>query len=451
MPNRSGADWQPARRLPPANLPHKWGLIAILALAPFAAAQPLDLSLKSAVDLALKQNPRIQIAALQALETASQEGVVRSALRPQVNAGFGSAYATTNFQALGLNLPGMPDRAGPFQQFDARPSISQTLFDPGLRKSIAAAGERTREARWSGVALRESVVLSVVQAYLDVLESEARLASANAGLDTAESLLHQTRDLVEGGAASRLDQARATLQVENQRRAVFEARRQRDTRRLLLANALGIDAGRPLHLSDRLLPPSTQPLIDVDAPALALQNRPEMRAVEARLRAAVADRDKARAERYPTIGMAADFGRLGNSFANNVSTYSARLVVHIPILEGGRIEAEVAAANARMKQAEEELRETRLRVEMEVQSARIAMEAASQASEASSRASESARTVLELARARFEGGFSTNIEVVSAQEALTAAQSAEIGCLYDWYLARARLAKAQGDILALFP
>ena len=50
----------------------------------------------------------------------------------------------------------------------------------------------------------------------------------------------------------------------------------------------------------------------------------------------------------------------------------------------------------------------------------------------------------------FEAGLASNIEVVNAQEVLASAQSAAIRCIFDYHLARARLAKAQGNIRDLF-
>jgi outer membrane protein len=420
-------------------------LVSTLERSAVAQNASVELSLKAAVELAVKLNPRIQIANLRVLETESGARAVRSGFLPQVTAGLGTGSDTTNLRALGLNLPGVPDSVGPFQQFDVRPGVSQTLFDMSLRKSIAAAGERTREAHWTGVSLRESTILTVVRLYLDVLEAEARIESVRARLGTAGSLLKQVRNFVEAGTASRLDEARASLQLENEKRNLVEVEKDRDIKKLLLANVIGLEADRRLELTDRLQPPATQPVIDITVP-----DRPEMRAVDARLKAAIADWEKARAERYPTVGVAADYGRLANSLVNNVSTFSARLVVRLPIFEGGRIEADISSANARVKQVEQELRETRLRNEMDLRTAGIELAAAFESWQVATAASRSAETVLQLAQARFEGGFSTNIEVVIAQEAVASAQAVEIRCLHDWYMARARLAKAQGNIMALF-
>ena len=182
----------------------------------------------------------------------------------------------------------------------------------------------------------------------------------------------------------------------------------------------------------------------------ALEQRPEMKAAQAKLRAAIADKEKAQFGRLPVIGVATDFGRMGNSVWSNISTYTVRATVQFPILQGGRVEAEVSSADTLVRQANEEIRSARQQIEMEVHVAAIELSAAVEAYVAAADAANLAQKSLELATDRFENGLSTNIEIVTAQDALASAQSEAIRCVFDYHSARARLARAQGDIRDLF-
>ncbi|HWB95511.1 MAG TPA: TolC family protein [Bryobacteraceae bacterium] len=410
----------------------------------------LRLSLRDALDLAMKQNPHVQMANLQVLRAQAAADVARSALLPQLSLDINSGYQTLNLRALGFALPGVPDRVGPFQQFDVRPVFTQTLYSQSQRKELAASRERASESRWNAVSVREAMLLSVAQLYLEALDQNARIDAAGARIRSARALLKQTRQFVEAGTASRLDESRAEMQVANETRTMTELQGLFEIRKLMLANLLGIPASTRLDLTETFIPPQQGTVLVDAAITKALQNRPEMKAVQARLRAASADRQKAAAERYPTAAFSMDFGRMGNSMWNNVSTYALRGSVRLPILQGGRIEAQVRSAEAEIREVEEEVRKTRLQIEMEVQTAAVKLNTAEQAYRSAATAATLSRKVLSLAAARFEGGLSSNIEVVNAQEAVASAESVAIRCIFDYYMARAELARVEGNVQDLF-
>jgi outer membrane protein len=199
----------------------------------------LMLSLRQALELALKQNPQIQIANLRILESRGFFQSVRSGYLPQVNARLSNAYQTTNLRGMGVIFPGAPGKVGPFQSFDVRPSLAQAVLDLSLWKGIQAARERVSQSQWDAASLRESTLFSVLQLYMQVLQADSRLATSQARLRTAEALLNQTRDLLEAGTASRLDEARAEVQFQNETRTLAEVKRDREITGLLLLKILG--------------------------------------------------------------------------------------------------------------------------------------------------------------------------------------------------------------------
>jgi outer membrane protein len=54
------------------------------------------------------------------------------------------------------------------------------------------------------------------------------------------------------------------------------------------------------------------------------------------------------------------------------------------------------------------------------------------------------------AQRRFQAGVTTNVEVVTAQDALARASDNQIGALYQFNLSRAALAYATGEIEAMY-
>lgn len=412
-------------------------------------AETMSLTLREAIDLAVTQSPSVQVAALRIEQAEAASDQVKSRLLPQVSLNLNSGYQGTNLKTLGLSLPNFPERAD-FQFFDLRPVVTQNVYDPSTRKEFVAARERAGESKWDAETVKEALRLSVSETYLAALDYNARLDAANAQLRTAQALLQQTRQFVEAGTASHLDEDRAEIQVANERRNITELQSKMEVKKLLLANVLGVSPGTELQLTDIFDPPADGTINLANIFAEAVENRPEMRAYQARLRAAAADKEKAEKSRYPTFGFTADFGRTGNSVANNISTYTVRGGVQVPILQGGRIKAEVRSAEAGIRRTEEEIRSLTLQIETDVRAAVVEVNAAREAHRLAAQAVDLARRVLDLASARYAGALTSNIEVVNAQESLASAQSTAIRCVFDYFSARARLARARGDVRTLF-
>lgn len=426
------------------------------ALLPMLLALPLAgqtrLSLREALDQAAKLNPSVQTARLRALESKAQADAVRSRLAPQVSAVVAGTYATTNFQGIGLLFPGIPSRVGPFRTFTARPTATQTVLDLSLVSEVRAAREQTKRMKHQHDAAREETLLAVLQLYLQALQAESRVTAAEARLKTAETILAQTRDLEAGGAASKLDIARAEQRAETERSARIEAQRDRDVLVTLLVETIGLEPGAEVAEAVVLEAPAVPYAAASPGEALeaALSQRAELRAAEAQARAAYREQQAASRQRFPKLQAFGDYGVLGQGPDRSLSTYAVGASVTFPLWTGRRIESQIAEAAARTGQAEQELRRAKLGIAQEVRQAQVELEASRQATTAAERAAAAARTSLELARLRFSAGLAANIDTIVAQGTLAEAEDREIRARYDMQLARARLARAQGDVYLFF-
>jgi outer membrane protein TolC len=411
---------------------------------------PIRLTLRQALEIAARDSPSVQIARLRTAEAASRIDVARSALRPQVDIRVGGAYRTANLGAtLGISLPGLPDVVGPFQQFDARLAVTEKL-DLGSWRGIRAATERAGEQRWREASARESVALAVVDTYLQAVATEARIESAQARLDTANALLVQVRQFNEAGTASRLDEARALTRAEIERSSISALQAERTIRQTMLMNLIGESPGRPVVLLDRLSPPESRPRLVAARFDSSTAVTADMLAAEAEMRVAIAEKEQIEAARYPTVTVEGDFGTFGRSVVDYQPTYTVRATVSVPLSTGGRVDAAIGAAELRVRSAEQELRQARLQRETDLLSAQVEVDAALGAHAEMAQAVIAARTTVRMAQARFGGGLSTNLDVLAAQEILADAEAVEIQCRYRYYVARARLARASGDIMAIF-
>lgn len=416
-------------------IPIAWSVSLLAAEQP-----PRALTLRGALETAEKLSPDVQLARLGQLEAEAATRNARSGYLPQLNAVVNGTYQTINLQGIGLFFPGVDGRVGPFRTFNARPVLTQTVLDLSLLSTIRAAREREKERRFDAATAKEATLLAVAQLYLQAQQAESRIAAAEARRKTAEAVLAQAREFESAGTASKLDVARAEQQYQTEDVSVTEARRDRETLATLLLRTIGLEQG-PVSLEAPRLAVTKGDGLPVD--------RPEMRAIESRIRSSALDRQRAGRERYPKLAFAGDYGASGAGPERSIGTYNVGATLTISLWTSGRIESDVQAAAIRLRRAETEKRSLELRIEQEVRQARLESEAALVALASAERATRAARESLELSRLRFASGIATNLDTITAQGILAQAEDQEIRLRYEYFLARARAARASGNVYAL--
>jgi len=405
----------------------------------------LMLDVREALDLAAKQNPEVLAARLRVAENEALAAASRSALKPQLNGCLQSAYQVTNLQGIGLAIPGLSERIGPYSTFNVRPQFSQTLFDASLLSGTHAARERARQSAEDASAVRERTLAAVLQLYLQAKQADSQRRAAAARVETAQAVLLQVKETVNAGTANQLDMARAEQQLEREKTVLIQARRDRDTLTTLLVRALGMQSADPVELSD--LPALADPPTTLKA---ALETRPEMRALAARRRVLELELQQASRQRWPKLTATADAGAFGSSPSNTTSTYVVAGTAIVPIWTSGRMDYEIKAARLRLEQWEQERRQLENSIAQEIAQAEVERRAAEEAGESTATAARAAREALALARLRYQAGLTTNLDVVTAQGNLAQSEEDEIRTRYDALLARARQARARGSVITYF-
>ena len=114
------------------------------------------------------------------------------------------------------------------------------------------------------------------------------------------------------------------------------------------------------------------------------------------------------------------------------------------VFDGFLTRGRVQEATARYERAGIDLDDTGRRIELEVRTARSNFIEAQDVLESQKKVVEEAEEALRLARSRYEAGTGTQLDVLSAQTALTEARTTEIQALHDYSVARSRLERAVG-------
>jgi outer membrane protein TolC len=369
----------------------------------------------------------------------------RSALLPNINAFVRETMQKINLRALGVRAPFLPTVVGPFNYFDLRATLSQSIFDAASLGNYRAAKETVAATEQFAADTRDTIVLAVTGSYLQTLAAEARLTVAKAQLDTARALLDQATAMNREGVMAAIDVNRSRVQMQMQEQRLITLENDVAKQKLNLARMIGLAPGQPFTLADSIPFAPFEPVGVEDALRQASATRADLHAAEAQFRSAERAREAARAERLPSLSVSADYGVIGVNPAQATSTYSLTGILRIPVWQGGRTTGAIEQASAVMEQRRAELAELRGRIDAEVRTALLDVGSAASQQRVAISSRDVARQNLELTRQRFEAGVADTTEVVRAQESLETAEYDVVASAFSHNLARAALARAIGD------
>jgi outer membrane protein TolC len=407
----------------------------------------LPLTLDYALKLGLRNNLGA-IAENQAVRHAEgQRGVARSSLLPQVNTVVSETVEQLNLRTLGVETPSFPPVVGPFNFFDARAArVSEAVIDAVRLQNWHTAAENLKVVTLAAKDARDLVVLAVSGSYLHLIATNARITDAEAQVKSSQAIYQQALDRLKDGLNARIDTTRTQVQLQIDRQQLRALIADRDREKLSLARLVGLPLGQDFSIADDF------PYAPVSGwtPATALERAPQSRAdlesAHVAVRAAEIAVKAVRAERLPNLSLTADYGVAGlrpTASAHGVFTVTGELT--IPLYQGGRIRAEAEQAEAALKQRQAEFEDVRGRVDEDIRRAFIDLNAAADQVDVARSNVSLAEDTLQQASDRFRDGLADTVEVVQAQQYLSAAHTDYVNSVFDHNLAKVSLARAMGD------
>ncbi len=424
----------------------------LLGSPPTVRAQAVRLTLREAVQLALQQNPQVQIANLNLAESEEGRKLTRSGLLPQASFSAYEQIHRVNIQALiGIPFPGFPQHVGPFEVFQAGPGFSAPIFDLTLWRRWQAAKSNVAATGAEEQTVREQIAALVVSQYLGGLRAAEDVKAAQSRVDLAQALFDQATDLKKSGVGTGIDALRANVELQNESQRLINAQTLLKTTLFGLARLLNLKPEQSIELADEVSFFQT-PAVTVDQSVdAALAGRPEMKALAARREALRREQDAARAERLPKLTVGGNWAYQGlTTPAAAIPTYVYSGNLDFPLFTGGRIQAEMARASLEVRKLDRQRQEVANQIVLEVKTAAAQLESARHEVDVANLGANLAHEEVVQARDRFAAGVANNIEVISAQDALARAGDNQIQALYRYNQARADLARATGQMQNLY-
>ena len=424
----AGPDYvRPAVEMPPA-----WQLEE-----PWRVATPSDAQAKGAwwqrfadprLDAlqaqALSQSPTLAIASAR---LAQARAVVASAESGQLPSA--SLAARVARQRISANRPlsnyGAPNFATVQDDFTPTLAVSYEVDLAGrVRRTIEGARASAEQAAADLENTRLLLGTDLATAYFNLRAIDIELDVVGRSLELQGRSLEFVRTRHDLGAASGLDVAQQQALLDTTRTQVEVLRRQRGPFEHAVATLTGTPAPSFTLAPDlrELVPPA----VPLGVPSDVLERRPDVASAERAMAAANAQIGVAKAAYYPSITISALGGGesrvFGGLFDAPSLVWSLGASLVQPVFQGGRLDANVEFARANYDATVATYRRVVLTAMQEVEDGITGLASLERADAQARIAVETARRVLELASARYEGGATTYLDVITAQQSLLAAE-----------------------------
>jgi outer membrane protein TolC len=410
-----------------------------------SSSGPLLLSLSDAIQKGLRYNLGALLSEQSVQATRGARLLALSQLLPRVNAKVGDVSQQVNLAAFGFTgFPGMKTIVGPFNVFDARASVTQSVLDFSAINRNRAADESLKAAQLSHENIRDMVAFICSGLYLQAVAGNSRIDAVKAQVATSQALYDLAVDQKGAGVVSGIEVLRAQVELQAQQQRLIVAETQFAKDKLMLARAIGLPLGQEFTLAD------TMPFVPISVLSLeesvqrAYRERPDYRSAQAGVRAAELERKSALAGKLPTVDVSADYGIIGQRPWQNHGTYAVATNIRVPLFTGGSVQGRVMEADALLRKRRAELEDLKGQIYYDIQKAFLDLKAAADLVQVAQSAVKLANEQVLQSQDRFRAGVTNNVEVVQAQEALMTASENHIAGLQSHNMAKLALARAIG-------
>jgi TolC family type I secretion outer membrane protein len=431
------------------------GLLAALpsihaADSPASAAPSLTLT--DCLDLALKQNPSVLKAREEIRRTKGVIVEARAPAIPQVN-------ASGNYSRIDRNaIDSFPGTTNVFknqeQPWSAQIEVSQLVYSGGRIIAALRAAKLTDQIAALGFQRAVAdIILSVRTNFYQIQLNKAQIEVREQSVTLLEQQLRDAQSRFDVGAVPRFNVLRAEVELANAKPPLIRAQNDLRLSKEGLVKLLAIDSKSqrndftPVNFEGRLV---YEHRVWELATALqqALDHRPELLQADRQIGIAKANVKVAAAGYKPEASVFADYGWKDSAFADDINKlrdgWTVGASLNWAIFDGMLTRGRVTQARALLQEANLDYADTRRQVELEVRQAYSDYLQTLELIEAQKKTVEQAEESLRLAEARFRAGTGTQLDVLSAQTALTDARTNEIQALYEYNVAIATLERVTG-------
>ena len=416
-----------------------------LAIVRCSGAEPPQLTLQQAHEMALRNHPLIHVGDLKALIAGQTYREVRSGFFPNLSANavaVGTAGNNTRLAAVGaLNNPLIFDRNAEGLM------VSQLITDFGRTANLAGSAKLQAEAAANDAhATREQILLSVDEAFYSALQAQSVTRVAHQTLTNRQVFLDQVSELAKVKIKSELDVSFARVNFEDARLLLSKAQNDLEAAFTQLATLMGVTNVINYALAEQPLPSEISTNAS-DFVQQALGTRPDLLSLRNQREAAIKFARGEKALSYPTISAVGSAGVVPVRDPQLPDSYAAAgVVMSVPLFAGGYYSARREAALLQSQADEERLRDLEDNVIRDVRIAWLNTQNSFDRYQITGQLLENARQSYDLAQARYKQGISSIVEFNQAELNLISAEIEFANTRYEYLIQRSVLNFQSGTI-----
>ena len=403
----------------------------------------IALTLSDAEARTLKNQPRLLAEQFRVQAASRRIGEPRASYFPQT---FGNLTAVeangdSAVAAGALTTSSISTRAA------GGASLVQMITDFGHTSNLVQSARfEARAAGQDEESIRESILLQVEEAYFSAQAAESVRDTAQAVLEFRRVTLRQLSALAQSQLRSTLDVQFAQVIVSEAELAVVRAESNVQKTQAQLAAAMGEEGAATYILADSTLPPSP----DADPASYineAIANRPDLKALKLQSEAATHEASAERDLNYPTVNALAAGGEVPIHDLTIHHEYGAVGVnINVPIFNGGLYSSRAAAAKLEAKAIDKDASLREVEIVRDVRMTWADARDAYMQIAVTQRLVDEANVAMRLAKARYDAGLGSIVELNQAELNQTSALITAATTRFDYLHAMTAFQFAMGSL-----
>ena len=367
------------------------------------------------VDRAIQNSPTVAAAAAKLRQAEAATRANEGIFYPQVNGNLSATRQKNSTASYSGRGPG-----NIFSVYNGNVAVTYYPDFFGVNRLVYKGSLAQQDfQRYELEAARLSLTGNVVNAYLGAVAAEAQIEATRAIVQGQKNLLGLVRAQYHAGAAPYLNVVNQEAQLASAEATLPPLQQGLSQYRHQLAVLVGDLPSnfqvQPAQLDSLHLPGR----IPVSLPAELVRQRPDIRAAEAQLRYANAQVGVAVAQMYPSLSLTGTFGQssltLGKFLDSMSNIWSLAANLTAPIFRGGTLEAQKEEAKAAFDATLAQYQQTVLGAFQQVADAMRAVEHDAQTLNAQGRSLRAAQEGLNLAQTSYRAGALDYLSLLSAQ------------------------------------
>ena len=426
-----------------ASLMLAWPIPAAVAKEPQQSA----LSIEKAIELACNNNPALKAGAEELHAADARVTQSRSGWFPQISASAGytrlDPVSELSFGGSGV-LKFMPNN-----NYDTKVTARATLLDFGTRSKtvdLALSGKKTaehslqlsrRELSWQTVQLFYGILFL----HESIRVEEQEIAALNKALDFATKRY-------QAGSATRFDRLSAEVRIAAAQRRMLDLKHELLRNEVNLRRLTGIKESEPLLLQGSFAVTLSSPS-ESGVLARAQEQRLELKLSRESETAARVRQSLAMKKGAPVVTGSVSWG-ITNGFQPDINEFRTNLAagVHLelPLFTGFRTSGEQQEATALMRAASLRRVDAEEQATADIEETLHGLRTASEKIITTDAEVKQARLAAEHARARYENGMATTLDLLNTEASLSQAELARLQASYEYIMNSYTLKRVTGEV-----